>query len=587
MSELINIEVIEPTPVPIIEIHVDINAAQSAIDAAAQAQLILDQISELIGNSALNGITTLGTIAIDADQVTFSGFAWKIAGTDYAQVAPITRTLPFASEGMYRTHTAYFTTTNDIDIAVGPEDDEVTTEPNIPEGTLRMRAFNVFGEVITAGPGEALPYDINLLDLLLQNPQPGDFLLINVSGIDFRVDFQRFIDVLGGGSQNLLDVLTIGNPLTFANQNDRPSTEILFNEADEYPLNNGTEVSLGYLLTCGIIDDDGTILVYPEAVETHESFDVSAEYKILNNSEFNVLIAPATVGVDTPVTLIGGNVFIPQNSIAIIKFLSETGGYTASITFQPYEMSGVEWVVVSSNKTAVNNEQYSNTNNATYTDPTGVEGKGYVVKVSQGVATIGGENYSAGYLVYRTYRGSEWFTQAYVDAYTIGETIAALASAVNGKAPKAEHSNVASTTITGTTTETVAFQRYFDPAEIPSGKSLYSIFTFLKTGTLGIATYRIRIGATGTTADQRMATFAPSSSTLYAPLDRIIEFLSGNEIMSFPDGNSVPSGFTGSAFAATFQSYDYTTNGFYLSVTVQLVNSADSVILRSHSNQIR
>lgn len=156
------------------------------------------------GSLAVSGITTLGTIAIDGDQVTFSGFAWKIAGTDYAQAAPITRTLPFASEGMYRTHTAYFTTTNDINIAVGPEDDEVTTEPNIPAGTLRMRAFNVFGEVITVGPGESLPFYVGLLDELLQDPQPDDVFLINVMGIDLRIKWSRIVSALGAssGSQN-------------------------------------------------------------------------------------------------------------------------------------------------------------------------------------------------------------------------------------------------------------------------------------------------------------------------------------------------------------------------------------------------
>jgi hypothetical protein len=161
------------------------------------------------GSLAVSGITTLGTITIDGDEVTFSGFAWKIAGVDYAQAAPITRTLPFASEGMYRTHTAYFTTTNDINIAVGDEDDEVTTEPNIPEGTLRMRAFNVFGEVITVGPGEALPYDINLLDELLQNPQLNDLFLINVGGIDFKIKWQRLLSVLGGDNKPIKKECTL------------------------------------------------------------------------------------------------------------------------------------------------------------------------------------------------------------------------------------------------------------------------------------------------------------------------------------------------------------------------------------------
>ncbi|HRZ33228.1 MAG TPA: hypothetical protein P5188_13035, partial [Flavobacterium sp.] len=58
----------------------------------------LQFLYENLGGGALSqsGITTLGTITIVDDEVTFEDFAWKIDGVDYAQVAPITRTLPFA-----------------------------------------------------------------------------------------------------------------------------------------------------------------------------------------------------------------------------------------------------------------------------------------------------------------------------------------------------------------------------------------------------------------------------------------------------------------------------------------------------------
>jgi hypothetical protein len=184
--------------------------------------IALQFLYENLGGGSLvqSGITTLGTFTIDGDEVTFTGYTWKINGVDYAQAAPITRTLPLASEGMYRTHTAYFTTTNDIQIAVGPESSEVTTEPNIPEGTLRLRAFNVFGDSITAGPGESLPYDINLLDLLMQNPASGDYLPINVGGIDYRVDFQRLITMFAGASSDTLaDVMARGRRYIYDENN--------------------------------------------------------------------------------------------------------------------------------------------------------------------------------------------------------------------------------------------------------------------------------------------------------------------------------------------------------------------------------
>jgi hypothetical protein len=81
---------------------------------------------------------------------------------------------------------------------------------------------------------------------------------------------------------------------------------------------------------------------------------------------------------------------------------------------------GSTWIVISANKIAVNDEQYSNVANATYTDPTPVEGKGYVVKVVNGTATIGGVGYTEGKIVTRTYHSGSWRSKSYVDETIIG-----------------------------------------------------------------------------------------------------------------------------------------------------------------------
>ncbi len=77
--------------------------------------------------------------------------------------------------------------------------------------------------------------------------------------------------------------------------------------------------------------------------------------------------------------------------------------------------SGSSTIVVDANKTAVNDESYSNVANATYTDPTPVEGKGYNVKVVNGTATIGGVGYAVGNIVTRTYHSGSWRSKAYID----------------------------------------------------------------------------------------------------------------------------------------------------------------------------
>ena len=68
-----------------------------------------------------------------------------------------------------------------------------------------------------------------------------------------------------------------------------------------------------------------------------------------------------------------------------------------------------ESVIVSSNQTAVNDGYYVNVATATYTDPSPVEGKGFVVFVRNGTATIGGTAYStAGNIIYRFFHSGGW-----------------------------------------------------------------------------------------------------------------------------------------------------------------------------------
>lgn len=68
-------------------------------------------------------------------------------------------------------------------------------------------------------------------------------------------------------------------------------------------------------------------------------------------------------------------------------------------------------IVVSTSLTAVNDKKYHVVANATFTDPSLVEGKGYEVFVRNGVATIGGVAYSVGSYVFRTYHSGSWGSQ--------------------------------------------------------------------------------------------------------------------------------------------------------------------------------
>lgn len=75
-------------------------------------------------------------------------------------------------------------------------------------------------------------------------------------------------------------------------------------------------------------------------------------------------------------------------------------------------------LVISGNTNAVNDGIYNVVASAAFTDPSPSEGKGYVVFVRNGTATIGGTGYAtAGSLLYRIYHSGAWATYNVGDVY--------------------------------------------------------------------------------------------------------------------------------------------------------------------------
>ena len=80
-------------------------------------------------------------------------------------------------------------------------------------------------------------------------------------------------------------------------------------------------------------------------------------------------------------------------------------------------------VLVNANINAENDQVYNNIANATYTDPTGVTGRGYTVNVVAGTATVGAVTYSvAGTRLLRLFDGTAWSTQVLSGANTGDQT---------------------------------------------------------------------------------------------------------------------------------------------------------------------
>jgi hypothetical protein len=91
------------------------------------------------------------------------------------------------------------------------------------------------------------------------------------------------------------------------------------------------------------------------------------------------------------------------------------GGTNATREWVTANVTDYSVTVVSSNTTASNDTNYNVVANATFTDPTPAEGKGYVVFVRNGTATIGGVGYAVGRIIYRVFHSGAWSSTIYVD----------------------------------------------------------------------------------------------------------------------------------------------------------------------------
>lgn len=128
MSDVIEVDIQEHFPVEIIEVHVDENAAQDAIDAAALAQQTLEFCQDIVANLGVvntifvnNGFTKVGS-----EFTGLAGTQWNINGTNYSKAANQTITIPLCAAGMVRTDRIVLDTNNNFLLVQGVE---VTVNP--------------------------------------------------------------------------------------------------------------------------------------------------------------------------------------------------------------------------------------------------------------------------------------------------------------------------------------------------------------------------------------------------------------------------------------------------------------------------
>jgi hypothetical protein len=506
----------------------------------------LQFLYENLGGGALSqsGITTLGTITIVDDEVNFEDFAWKIDGVDYELDAPITRVLPLAAEGMYRTHTAYLTTDNDILIAEGPEDSEVTTEPSIPTGTLRLRAFNVFGEVITAGPGESLPYDINLLDELLSLPEDPDYFLINKEGVDYRIKryFLTFFDKLRMKTNSSYVPSLVSGYTDFYMLNNRLCA---YFTSSHIQIEGNTEAGSSSVLKMPFAA--GTAEINRPVSNITTSLTLAATH---NSRTVRVSpIAASPVDITIPNPLSGDYLFnIVNESDVVVKLIPS--GYLINGVAEPFivlEKNVNYWV----KRVATNNWILSPKSGAT-TVPSATDSLAGIMKLynSFGINTDGSIR-------------QDFFTS------TINKIENFFISKQNGTF--GSH--------TGDLLETVLSSDDVVGGFFVAGDTMLILISGEKSAAVANVTYRIRFGTTGTTSDELIATYTGNNRGLN--MQRVnISFLSGNLVRVITPTTPLISDVLGTSAVFSNVSLTYS-SAFKITITAQLGNATETASIRT------
>jgi len=590
----------------------------------------LQFLYENLGGGALSqsGITTLGTITIVDDEVTFEDFAWKIDGVDYAQVAPITRTLPFATEGMYRTHTAYFTTTNDIDIAVGPEDSVVTTEPDIPEGTLRMRAFNVFGEVITVGPGVPAPFDLLAFDEFTGDTD--GWMWIKVLGYDFKIkrstliaaqDFQAVMEagsewnidadnyvkfypdggltkeIRGRGfgwafydiaslsgiykgysvSTNFDDTLNAGGSVGVGNDaiegescgpiltKSLGTDSILVNI--ENPIFGSSQIVVTIPSTPGRLATENYVNELLEGLKTKQPVRVATTDSIFLN---DVQLIDGVVLVENDRILVKDQSDAELNGIYIVKeaadWVRSTDANTAT------ELTNA--VVSVLEGTANGGSTFRQITTSIVLETSNIVWQSFGTSVPDATSTTKGKA--------KLYTSLGSNTDGAVDQNTVNTALSAKANLQNVEQIIRSKSNGTFGSHTGDTAETVIEVIDINANEFEAGDWTTLLFSGEKDANVGNVTWRLRAGVNGNTSDSQIALLtATAANSRYCALYRARpQFLTGNKLRIWSSTSSVVTDISnsGEPMLASLNP----TSAWKLTVTAQLTVSTETASLTGY-----
>jgi len=256
-------------------------------------------------------------------------------------------------------------------------------------------------------------------------------------------------------------------------------------------------------------------------------------------------------------------------------------------------------IVVSTNQTAVNDGSYTVVANATFTDPSPVEGKGYRVFVRNGTATINSVAYTEKTTILRIFHSGAWLSYvSYANATTadiadssnkryqtdnqqlFNDATSSIQTQLDAKQSKLLVKKFGASATIDTTIESIIGNVEILGGTLASTDYLSIKSRARKTG--GVGTYLLRYYLNTTSNSLTGATQIAISGTqtttsiISASFER--EFtIDGGNLIGFPFGTASNDG---TASASTVSSVAYTVaTTYYIITTITLVSALDTASL--------
>jgi hypothetical protein len=229
-------------------------------------------------------------------------------------------------------------------------------------------------------------------------------------------------------------------------------------------------------------------------------------------------------------------------------------------------------IVVSSNQTAVNDENYTVVANSTFTDPSPVEGKGYKVFVRNGTATINSVGYTENTTIIRLFHSGAWLSYVTSGTNTGDETQSTILSKLGWFNILNQTAGASSIATTNTISKSIALP------SVPN-KLKFRAIGFRNSGSTNTFTIRAYISEVdnniGGTAILIATVTGANSAVSYLPLNRNNFDIIGGNIIGYNASNPQATDDTQSS-SARLNTPIPTGNPLYLIFAIQCASALDT-----------